>query len=197
MKLLALRCPACEQPLTPENDHLITLCPACLTAVSLSEDGLSPIEIQYAAPGEGVTVTEWQPFWVFEGQVYIHKRETQGGGSSGQKDAAELWGQPRRFYVPAWDLSLSTAQDIGSQLVQQQPVLVVGPQLAHPNLVPITVSAEDALKLLEFIVLAIEARRDDWLKNLEFELKAEPPELWVLPADNQGLVVSKHDENFC
>jgi hypothetical protein len=183
MKLLALRCPNCEQPLTPENEHLVTLCPECQTAVSLADDGLSPVEIHYATPPKSATVTEWQPFWIFEGQVNIRKRETQGGGSSGKKAAAQLWDQPRRFYVPAWDLSLSTAQDLGSRMVQQQPVFAAGPQPAHPNLLPITVSAEDTQKLLEFIVLAIEARRDDWLKNLEFQLKVGPPAVWALPAE--------------
>jgi hypothetical protein len=37
------------------------------------------------------------------------------------------------------------------------------------------------LRLLEFVVLAIEARRDDWLKALDFRIEAGEPQLWALP----------------
>jgi hypothetical protein len=47
------------------------------------------------------------------------------------------------------------------------------------QLIPVVVSAEDARKMLEFLILAVEASRDDWLKTLDFQIEAGPPELWA------------------
>ena len=186
MKLLALRCPNCDRPLTPDNNHIVTLCEQCHTAVHIGDEELTRIAIQCAAPATGANVTHWQPFWLFQGQVNILRREVQSGNS--EKDSRKLWGQPRTLYVPAWELSLVTAQNIGSAMTQQQPAYRPIPQPAELPLTPVTVTADDALKLLEFIVLAIETRRKDWLKNLEFRLDVEQPELWALPANDRGIV---------
>ena len=183
MKLLALRCPECEQPLTPANEHVVTLCPQCDLAVRLDDEGLGRLDLHFARPEGDEPVAVWQPFWLFTGQVQITQRETQGGSRSAEKESAHLWSQPRRFYVPAWELPLTEAQEIGSQLVQAQPAVQAGPAPLHPTLLPITVTAEDAAKLLDFIVLAVEARRSDWLKNLRFRLEVGPGELWAWPAE--------------
>ena len=182
MKLILLRCPNCTEPLKPDNDDIAVECSNCHKAVAIDEDGPQIIEVHYAvANGSGAGVKEWRPYWVFEGTVDIQKRETQGGGRSSGKDSAALWGAPRRLYVPAWDLSLEMAQDVGGRLIQEQPRLreILRPENA--NLAAATVTPGDALKLLEFVVLAIEARRGDWLKDLEFQIDAGEPELWALP----------------
>ena len=44
----------------------------------------------------------------------------------------------------------------------------------------------DAKKMLEFIVLAIEARRQDWLRELTFHLEVGQPDLWALPQSVVG-----------
>jgi hypothetical protein len=49
------------------------------------------------------------------------------------------------------------------------------------QLINAVVTPADARKLLEFIVLAIEARRKDWLKNLVFELEVGEPKLLAFP----------------
>ena len=88
---------------------------------------------------------------------------------------------PRHLYVPAWELSLHTAQDIGSRLAQQQPEFRRIDRPAEAQLMSATVTPADALKLLEFVILAIEARRKDWLKDLAFDLDVGEPAMWALP----------------
>jgi hypothetical protein len=188
MKLLALRCPNCNHSLTPENEHIVVACERCYAAVHLGDEGLSQVPVHYAAPKGEARVTDWLPFWVFAGRVHITRRSTQGGGSR-EADAALLWGQPRRLYVPAWELSLNMAQDIGSDMIQRQPAFESVPQPAEVRFAPVTLATEDALKMLEFIVLAIEARRPDWLKRLDFHLEVDEPVLWALPAEG-GVVVA-------
>jgi hypothetical protein len=188
MKLLALRCPACNHSLAPENEHIVVACERCQAAIHIGDEGLTQATVNYAAPRGEAQATDWLPFWVFEGRVNITRRTTQGGGS-GQAEATRLWGEQRRLYVPAWELSLGKAQKIGSDMIQRQPAFQSAPPPAKAILTPVTLSAEDALNMLEFIVLAIEARRPDWLKSLDFDLEVGEPALWALPAAD-GVVVA-------
>jgi hypothetical protein len=181
MKLIALLCPSCQQPLAPAMDHVVTGCLHCHQAVYLDEAGPRQQKVYYAVPANDQD-RAYHPLWVFSGQVHLDRRETQSGGKGSQRDAEELWGAPRRLYVPAWELSLPTAQAAGSQLIQSQPDFEFGPRPEGATLLPAVIDTADALKLLEFIVLAIEARRKDWLKQLDFRIVAAEPQLWALPA---------------
>lgn len=181
MKLILLDCPNCSHPLQPDNDDIVFACPNCHLPVHLDVQGPEITTIRYALQksdksGTGV----WAPFWVFEGQVDIRNRETQGRRSNTQ-DSLKTWQALHRFFVPAWDLNIHTAQDVGTKLTLQQPDLNYIEQPAEVKLVPATVSPADALKLLEFIVLAIEARRKDWLKGLIFNIEVGEPVLFALP----------------
>lgn len=191
MKLLALRCPACNHSLAPKNEHIVVACERCQAAVHIGDEGLTQLSMHYAAPRNEAQVTNWLPFWVFEGRVNITRRATQGGGSK-QDEATRLWGESRRLYVPAWELSLNQAQKIGSDMIQRQPSFRPAPQPAEARLTPVTLTPQDALNVLEFIVLAIEARRPDWLKRLDFNLKVGEPALWALPA-RDGVIVAQEE----
>ena len=126
----------------------------------------------------------WVPFWVFQGLVKIRRRETQGRSRKDKKRSEALWGVQRQLYVPAWDLDMTVSQDIGSKMIQDQPELTFINQPQDARFIPAIVKPNDAKKLLEFIVLAIEARRRDWLKNLEFSLDVGEPEMWALPENS-------------
>ena len=126
---------------------------------------------------------QWLPFWVFHGRVHLAQRETQGGSRSAQKQAEAFWQEPRRLFVPAWDIPLSEAREIGRELVERQPVYQAGSWPNGATFTEATVAPEDALKLLEFIIITIEAQRKDWLRHLQFWLEVGAPELWLLPAE--------------
>lgn len=182
MKLILLRCPNCSEPLHPDNDDVVIACSNCYTPVAIAVNGPQKMTIRYAVIGnKPISGKRWLPFWVFEGRVNIRRRGTQGGSRSGRKESEKLWGSPRRLYVPAWDLDLHNAQDIGSQLIQEQPDVQFMEQPENVQLKSTTVTPKDARKLLEFVILAIEARRRDWLKELEFDLEINDPELWSMP----------------
>ena len=181
MKLIPLRCPECQEPLAPGNDDLVLACQNCQTTLAISVTGPQRMDVRYAVPaGSSPKVNQWVPYWVYQGRVNVTRRETQGGSSEEIKVRA-LWGSPRYLYVPAWDISLHKAQAIGSQLAEQQPEFQFVKQPDAGRLVPAVISPGDGRKLLEFVVLAIEARRKDWLKNLDFYLDVGQPELWAIP----------------
>ena len=181
MRLIALRCPTCTEPLAVENNDVVVVCHNCQTMVAISQNGAVKMPVSFvAARSEHITEKEWVPFWVFNGRVNIRKRQLQGGRSD-DKDSERLWGVPRALYVPAWELSMEIAQNVGSQMIQGQPKLQQIERPQGSQFVSATVTPNDARKLLEFIVLAIEARRKDMLKKLEFDLEVGEPQMMVFP----------------
>ena len=182
MKLIALRCPNCNHGLKPGNEDILLACPNCQIPVAIAVDGPRRVKVRFALPSKDeANVQEWVPFWVFEGIVKVTARKTQGGWRSKDKDSMRLWGSPRRFYVPAWDLNVHTAQEVGSRFIVSQPEFTTVNQPKQINLAPAVVKPADAKKILEFIILAIEARRKDWLKEFAFILEVGKPQLWTLP----------------
>jgi hypothetical protein len=186
MKLLLLRCPLCAEPLAPDVQEAVVFdCPSCQTPVAITDTGLAMETVQFVAPAhaEAEKVTDWLPFWLFEGQVHIDKRETQGRARTAEVE--HLWSQPRRLFVPAWTVDMHNARDIGSTLAQRQPLFVPVERPSGAQMKTATVTAEDALKMLEFIIITIEAQRDDWLRNIEFRMELGNPTLYAIPAEAQ------------
>jgi hypothetical protein len=180
MMLVVVRCPACGNPLMPGDDDLVIACTQCGAGLQLADDGPQPIEIQYAQTSLAKATT-WRPWWIFKGRVNLIRRETQSGNRS--DEARRFWAQPRVMSVPAWELSITEVKQAGIQMLQQPPVLKAIPRPAGAKLTPAVVSAEDAHKMLEFLIFSLEAGRDDWLKTLDFQIEAGPPELWAIAAE--------------
>ncbi len=185
MKLLALRCPTCTQPLKPQNRDVVVLRCGCGTAVSLHQSGLTTVTLQFAAPAVE-TFDAWLPLWLFNGRVHITNRQTQGRNKQAQQDSEQLWNYPRRLYVPAWEMPTETASQLGGDLVQRQPNFERTDQPANAPFVEAVIRPDDALKLLEFVVLSVEAARKDWLKSLDFHIETTTPQLWAIPALKEG-----------
>jgi hypothetical protein len=184
MKLLLLRCPKCNHALAPGQNDQVVQCPNCRAAVAIGESGLRLLPAQYGAS----TVPEppaWLPFWVYRSEVTIKQRNTQGGRSA-EKDAREFWAQPRQVYVPAWAGELAEARDLVRRLLERQPVVeaVTPPEAA--SFQPAVVTAEDARKLLELVIVSLEANRNDWMEALDFDLQLDSEALWLLPAERKN-----------
>lgn len=174
MKLLALKCPACGNALAPNDDDLVIACSQCGAASAITDEGLQPIEVRYAAGG----TDQRRPWWVFEGRVQLMRRETQGGNR--REEAQAFWSEPRSFYVPAWELSLQSLKSNGLDMLKQQPHLQAGARPDQVKLSPVVVSAEDARRMIEFLVLSLEAGRSDELKSIDFKIEVNEPVLWGL-----------------
>ena len=186
MKLLALRCPQCGQRLEPQhNEAVVMVCSQCFTAVTMHQTGLQPIDVHYAAPSND-QVDGWLPFWLFHGRVNIQRRESQGSSKGADKEAAQLWQRVQRLYAPAWSQPAAQARDLGRNLLQAQPLFQTIPRPDEALLTEAVIAPEDSLKLLDFIILTIEAERKDMLRDLKFQIEAGVPALWAIPAQKKG-----------
>lgn len=173
--LVALQCLRCSTPVPAEPDEVAWVCQNCGQGLLLDEvDGLKPITVRAAAAeGQGQV---WKPFWVVPGKVRFSRRESYG------RDAAPepRWSQPVRFVVPAYTSGVEQAVALGVAFLKRPPALDEGE--AQP-LTGATVLPDQIAPLARFVVLSIEADRDDKLEAIEFTVELDAPELWCLPSE--------------
>lgn len=174
IELVLLKCIKCGLPFSANEDEVAWACTQCGQGMLLTDDGLAPQAMFWATPRPSGKLT-WQPFWSFIGTVAF--RERVAFNSKGQPLA--LWQQPHRFLAPAFNCPLTEAQTLGADLLRAAPQLKpIAPQAPLPTC---TLFPADAQALIEFVVITLEAAQRDSLKQINFALKLNPPELWVLP----------------
>lgn len=176
IELIPLVCPKCSTPAPAGPEECAWACSQCGQGMALTERwGLQPLEIHYAStiPANAVG----RPFWVGLGEVTL-SRESYDRGHKQSSEAQIFWGSPRRFFIPAYELTLEELINQAARLVQQPPVLQEGPP---GRFAPVVLPPDELQATAEFIVMAIEAERKDKLKKVEFQLALRHPDLWILP----------------
>jgi hypothetical protein len=181
-----LKCPQCSTPVPAEEDEVAWVCATCGAGLQLSQTGLAPVAVHWAAAPAAAPVSQrvdgWRPFWVFTGSAHFSSRLS----FTGQAAPEPLWNNPVRFFVPAYVCPLAQLQSLGADLTRRQPALQAGPA---GTLAGCTFLPEDAEQAAEFVVLTIEAARPDKLRLVQFNLQLAAPELWVLPFSGEQLLV--------
>jgi hypothetical protein len=176
IRLLPLTCVHCQTPLSANEEEIAWMCPQCGQGTQLTPDGTGPLKIVWAASRPGQSNLRWLPFWTFLGQVNFTRRDTYGG----HEKPNPLWSSPIRFYIPAFSTSVDTVEALGAALTKMQPAIKPGP--AAGRFGDCTLLPEDAWAAAEFVVLTVEAERQDMLRTVEFAIDNRTvPELWLLP----------------
>lgn len=176
VELVPLICPQCSTPIPAGLEEVAWACAQCGQGTVLDESlGLEPLEIHYSA--EIPQNTKGKPYWVADGQVRM-KRETYGSSGKHGQQAEAYWSQPRRFFVPAYQEALARLLELAKAMLLDPPELSPGPPASFEA---VTLYREDVPSAAEFIVMAVEAGRQDQIKSLDFELKLSKPVLWILP----------------
>ena len=172
--LVPMFCTRCSTPIEALPEEVLWVCENCGQAQMLDDErGLQPLRIHYAAklsndkPG--------YPFWVVKGRVVIDRATFRGDYTA---ESQLFWSEPRRFFIPAFNVSLEKAIEMGTDFLRNQPTFEEG---KPANFQPITLLPEDIHPLCEFVVTGIEANRGDALQELYFDLSLARPELWIIP----------------
>jgi hypothetical protein len=171
--LVALECVRCAAPVPAEAEEVAWVCQNCGQGLLLDEDeGLKPITV-HAAAHQGQPAA-WRPHWVAPGRVRVTRRESYGRDAPPEA----RWAKPVAFVLPAYSAAVEHAVAVGVAMLQRPPSLVEGE--AQP-LQGVTVLPDELAPLARFVVLSIEAERDDRLEAIEFTVELEEAELWCLP----------------
>lgn len=179
VELIPLLCLRCSTPIPAQTDEVAWVCAQCGQGMALDEAGnLLPQMVKYA--GAIPANSKGKPFWVVEGRVTM-ERQTYSGNEAGFSDI--FWSQPRLFFIPAFSCPQETLLTLGNQMLLDPPDLTEGPPAEFEA---VTFTPDDTQALAEFIVVALEASREDMLKTLQFSVMLFKPVLWILPESAAG-----------
>jgi hypothetical protein len=175
IELVPLKCIQCDTLIPADRDEVVWVCEVCGQGQHLVEEGLAPLQIQYAQ--RILPEKLGQPFWVCDGQVQI-QRDVYPTQRPKTADAEDFWSIPRRFFIPAFEVPLEDVTRLGVQYLLEPSYLQEGKPVKFE---PVTLSPADLPALVEFIVIAFEAERRDKVKSIQMKIELEDPELWILP----------------
>ena len=176
VELVPLVCIKCGTAIPSAVEEVAWACAQCSQGMFLDEThGLEALDIHYAADiaqnGTG------KPYWVADGQVTMDRETYDYAGKYGEV-AEQFWSQSQRFFVPAFQAPLESLLKVAKEMLLNPPRLKSGSATPFEA---VTLYRDDVLAAAEFIVIAIEARREDKIKRIDFELKLSKPVLWILP----------------
>jgi hypothetical protein len=180
-KLEAIHCKNCGSGLVVELNDYVTYCSSCGSGFELTDFGLIPIEVNFAAPvlpAEGDII--YKPFWLVKTHIEILNREASGGfisnifGGSGQATSGDI-----TFYIPAFYCSLDAMKHLAQNFTVKNPV--ASPQKFNSKITGFAYGKEDAKKLSEFILISIEAEKKDTMKNFEYRIDYNAFEVLGIP----------------
>lgn len=183
VQLIALKCPRCTELIPAEEDEVAWVCGQCGQGTQLTDDGLAPLDVNWAAAKDKASNVRRLPFWVFDGAVAFNRRQSFGR----QNDPDKLWDARRRFYVPAFSASLEQLETLGASLTRKQIQLKADRPAGALN--GCVMFPQDARQAIEFIVLTIEAERKDKLREVDFSLDLSEPALWMLPFEGERIAI--------
>jgi len=180
-KLEAIHCKNCGSGLVVELNDYVTYCSSCGSGFEITENGLIPIEVNFAAPAlraEGEVI--YKPFWLVKTHVEIFNRDASGGfmsnifGGSGKATSGDI-----NFYIPAFYCSLEAMKYLAQTFTMKNPV--ASPQKYNTKITGFAYGKEDAKKLSEFILISIEAEKKDMMKKFEYRIDYKSLEVLGIP----------------
>jgi hypothetical protein len=172
--LVPLRCTQCETALPAQPDEIAWVCANCGTGQMLDlNTGLVPQPFHFHAGLEPEKTG--RPFWVLEGQVTLSRDTYSAFNKKGESQ--KFWAAPRRFYIPAYTLSVDELVDTVTTYLERQPELKEG---HAERFLPITLPQEDLQAVAEYVITGVEAHRKDDVRQVQLTLKLGEPQLWVL-----------------
>jgi hypothetical protein len=175
-----MKCVRCGTLVQAQEEEVAWLCAQCGQGLLLTPEGLAPLTVHWAAVRGEPGAYRWLPFWALPGTVRFGRREA----FNSRREPDPIWREPKRFYVPAYPLSLEDMQRWGAHLTRWQAQMQTGP--AAGPVANCTLFPDDARQAAEFIVLTIEAEQKDKLREVTFSLELGEPELWMLPFNEKG-----------
>jgi hypothetical protein len=135
--------------------------------------GLEKLWLYYQA---GFTADQvGKPYWVAEGRVQV-SRQTYSGNKT--PEAQGFWAEKRQFFIPAFHLPLENLLETGVRLLRNPPKLEIGPIARFE---PVILPRRDMRAVAEFIVMAVEADRQDKLREVQLSVELAEPVMWILP----------------
>lgn len=206
--LIPLRCISCHAPLKAREFQVVFQCEHCRAGQALKGGQLEPQEISFAE-GEGEV---FLPFWALDSRVKLTTQllDTDPRPVPFAQGLADLLAQEPELigrviqsysnrlselkigdtrelviYVPAFEVTnfANYTANLGVVFTSAQPEIKPG---KPGKLIPVVYEREDAEKLAEIILVAVEAGRSMEVVDLGFEIAFKEARLLGIPFFKDG-----------
>lgn len=188
MRVIAIRCPSCDQPIHGKSGDRAFYCANCNT-VHVREPAPQKIDYEIGSFGPGGDGNRvYVPFWRLYGTVTIQHEQVSGGHVfrlqnwlSGGSRSGNLF-----IYVPAGPLPPDMVRNWGIALTERHPQYDLKMDFGDVPRLPVTLTRQEAGELADFIVLTMEAQQPGTLQQLSYTLEINTSKLVYLPFYERG-----------
>jgi len=184
MKVIQVKCPKCNTPISMKQRDKFFICSQCNT-LHVRDDGAPEIvnyeiaEFRMSATGNGVYV----PFWRFGVTFTIHSERIEGGAIS----RLVAWAKniPKGgylyIYVPAAEFDPATFKGLAISLTLNPPAYTTRFNFGGIKNMPAVMTRSEATEMADFIVVTLEAEQPGILQQLDYTLALNEAKIVYLP----------------
>jgi hypothetical protein len=184
MKIIQVRCPNCNSPITSKQRDLLFLCQQCGT-MHVRDGGVNLVDYEIAdfaksAPIQGRT---YVPFWRIYAHFAILSKNSSGGSMyklanwiKGGGDSGDVF-----IFVPAPDFDPPTFKRLATDFTANWPKYSTRLDFGGVPRLPANLPKEEAVKLAHFVIITIEAEKPGVLQTLDYTLDVKDARIIFLP----------------
>lgn len=184
MKVVQVKCPACNQGIIMKEKDTLFFCDKCNT-MHIREGGI-PEKIDYeiaefnqSAKGEKV----YMPFWRLYTTFIVRSKNVEGGTIfkmsqwlKGGSDSGNMF-----IYIPAPDLDAATFRKFSTMFTGSAPRYPTRLNFGGVRRMPAVLPKKMASQLADFVVVTMEAEQPGVLQQLDYSLTVNDSKLVYLP----------------
>lgn len=183
MRVVQVRCPQCNSPISMKQKDMVFYCDKCNT-MHTRDGGVEALDFEVAefnpgAQGERV----YLPFWRIYASFVIRSKSVEGGTlfklASLLKGTAN--GGDMFVYIPASDTDPATFRRLATQFTANPPRYATRLNFGGVPRLPAVVTKQEAAELADFVVVTMEAEQPGVLQKLDYSLTVNDTKLVYLP----------------
>jgi len=183
LKVIQVKCPKCNNPITMKQKDKLFLCTQCNT-LHTRDEGIEVIPYEIAEFHQGMHGDDvYVPFWRMNCTFQIRSKQVQGGALfklaawvKGGSDSGNI-----SIFIPALDLDPTTFRRFVSLFMNNPPRYTTRFNFGGVKNLPSTVTRREASELADFAVVTMEAEQPGVLQNLDYSLTIHDSKIIYLP----------------
>ena len=182
MRVIQVKCPQCDSPLTMKQKDKVFYCASCGT-MHVRNGGVEKLDYEIAefspnAQGEKV----FMPFWRVYASLVVRSKNVEGGTFFKIANFLKGGDSGNMFiYIPAADLNTNDFRRIATQFTSNPPRYSTRLKFGNEVRIPAAISKQEAAELADFVIVTMEAEQPGVLQRLDYSLTINDTKLVYLP----------------
>jgi len=184
MKVVQVKCPACNTPVQSKVKDRLFFCNQCGT-MHVRDGGVNRVDFEIAefSPSAPQAERVYVPFWRMYCSFVIRSKSVEGGYMfrlsswlRGDGDSGSLF-----VYVPATDVDTAAFKHYSSMFTASPPRYATRLNFGAVRRLPASLTKEEAEEMADFVVVTMEAEKPGVLQRLDYSLKVDDSKVVYLP----------------